>query len=118
MGVEQAAPCRHKGAPPEAVVAQVVRIIEAIGQDDAYLHSRGLSPEEYRLALPVAIEQMRGRSSASNNERRDFLTLMLDHLVAVPGNRQVHDTGLRPRNRLSPFHSRHRGCRGRPKRMS
>ena len=82
MGVEQAAPCRHKGAPPEAVVAQVVRIIETIGQDDAYLHSRGLSPEEYRLALPVAIEQMRGRSSASNKERRDFLTLMLDHLVS------------------------------------
>ena len=82
MGVEQAAPCRHKGAPPEAVVAQVVRIIETIGQDDAYLHSRGLSPEEYRLALPVAIEQMRGRSSASNKERRDFLTLILDHLVS------------------------------------
>lgn len=82
MGVEQAAPCRHKGDAPEAVVAQVVRIIQTIGEDDAYLHSHGLSPEEYRLALPVAIEQMRGRSAASNRERRDFLALMFDHLVS------------------------------------
>ena len=82
MGVEQAAPCRHRGAPPEAVVAQVVRIIETIGEDDAYLNSYGLSPVEYRLALPVAIEQMRGRSSAKNKERRDFLGLIFDHLVS------------------------------------
>ena len=58
MGVEQAAPCRHKGAVPEAVVAQVLRLIQTIDEDDAYLHSHGLSPEEYRLALPVAIEQI------------------------------------------------------------
>ena len=83
MGVEQAAPCRHRGTPPEAVVAQVVKIIQAIGEDDNYLYSRGLSAEEFRLALPVAIEQMRGRSSANNKERRDFLALVLDHLVAA-----------------------------------
>ena len=82
MGVEQAAPCRHRGAPPEGVVAQVVRLIQTIDEDDAYLNAYGLSPEEYRLALPVAIEQMRGRSSASNKERRDFLTLIFDHLVS------------------------------------
>ena len=82
MGVEQAAPCRHRGAPPEAVVAQVVRIIQAIGEDHAYLYSRGLSAEEYRLALPVAIEQIRGRSSASNKERRAFLALVFHHLVS------------------------------------
>ena len=83
MSVEHAAPCRHRGAPPEAVVAQVVRIIQAIGEDDGYLHLRGLSAEEFRLALPVAIEQLRGRSSASNKERRDFLTLIFDHLVSA-----------------------------------
>ena len=83
MGVEQAAPCRHRGAPLDAVVTQVVRTIEAIGEDDAYLKAQGLSAEEFRLALPVAIEQMRGRSSASNKERRDFLVLVLDYLVAV-----------------------------------
>lgn len=83
MGVEQAAPCRHRGAPPESVVAQVVRIIQAMGDNDAYLHSRGLSADEFRLALPVAIEQMRGRSSATNKERRDFLTLVFDHLTAA-----------------------------------
>ena len=83
MGVEQAAPCRHRGAPPQAVVTQVVRIVEAIGEDSAYLHSRGLSTEEFRLALPIAIEQMRGRSSATNKERRDFLTLVFEHLLAI-----------------------------------
>lgn len=83
MGVEQAAPCRHKGAPPEAVVAQVVRLIQAIGDDEAYLHSHGLSADEFRLSLPTAIEQMRGRSSASNKERRDFLALIFDHLAEV-----------------------------------
>ncbi len=82
MSPEQAAPCRHRGAPPEGVVAQVVKLIRTIGEDRAFLKSRGLSPEEYRLALPVAIEQMRGQSSASNRERRAFLGLMLDHLVA------------------------------------
>ena len=82
LGVEQAALCRHRGAPPKAVVAQVVKIVQTIGEDDAYLNSYGLSPEEYRLALPVAVRQMRGRSSASNKERRNFLTLILDHLVS------------------------------------
>ena len=83
MGVEEAAPCRHRGAPPDAVVAQVVTIIQRMGEDDAYLRARGLSAEEFGLALPVAIEQMRGRSSASNKERRNFLALVLDHLVAA-----------------------------------
>ena len=82
MGVELAAPCRHKRAAPEAVVAQVLRLIQTIDEDDAYLRSHGLSPEEFRLALPVAIEQMRGRSAASNKERRDFLALIFDHLVS------------------------------------
>ena len=82
MGVEQAAPCRHRGVVPEGVVAHVVKVIETIGEDDTYLKSHGLSPEEYRLALPVAVEQMRGRWSASNKKRRDFLTLILDHLVS------------------------------------
>ena len=83
MGVEQAAPCRHRGAPPEVVVTQVVRTIQAIGEDDAYLNTHGLSAEEFRLALPVAVEQMRGRSSASNKERREFLALVLNHLVTA-----------------------------------
>ena len=82
MGVEQAGGCRHRGAPPKAVVAQVVKIIQTIGEDGAYLNSYGLLPEEFRLAVPVAIEQMRGRSLASNKERRNFLTLIFDHLVS------------------------------------
>ena len=35
MGAEEAAPCRHRGAPPEEVVTQVVDLIQAIGEDGA-----------------------------------------------------------------------------------
>ena len=80
MGPEDAAPCRHRGAPPADVVTQVIETIRALEQDEQYLHSHGLSKEDFRLALPVAIEQMRGRSSASNKKRRDFLILLFDHL--------------------------------------
>lgn len=83
MGAEEAAPCRHKGAPPEEVVTQVVEIIQSIGEDEKYLYSRGISTEEFQIALPAAIEQMRGRFSASNKERRDFLVLIFDYLVAT-----------------------------------
>ena len=82
MGAEEAAPCRHRGAPPEEVVTQVVDLIQAIGEDGAYLYTCGLSSEEFRLALPTAIEQIRGRLSASNKDRRDFLVHIFDHLVA------------------------------------
>ena len=83
MGTEEAAPCRHRGAPPDHVVTQVVQAIRALGEDEPYLSSRGLSSEEFKLALPVAIEQMRGSLSASNKERRNFLIQLFDHLVAV-----------------------------------
>lgn len=83
MAAEEAAPCRHRGAPPEEVVARVVEVIRDIGLDEAYLYRRGLSAEEFRLALPTAIEQLRGSRSASNSERRDFLATLLDHLVAT-----------------------------------
>ena len=82
MAAEEAAPCRHRGSPPEEVVTQVVELIQAIGEDEAYLYARGLSSEEFQMALPTAIEQMRGRLSASNKERRDFLVHVFDHLVA------------------------------------
>lgn len=83
MAAEEAAPCRHRGAPPKEVVSRVVDIIRDIGADPSYLYQRGLSADEFQLALPTAIEQLRGQRSASNAERRDFLISLLDHLVAV-----------------------------------
>ncbi len=81
MAAEDAAPCRHRGAPPEDVVARVVDTINAIALDASYLLARGLSSEEFQLSLPAAIEKLRGSRSASNGERRDFLTLILDFLT-------------------------------------
>lgn len=83
MGAEKAAPCRHRGAPPDDVVDRVVKLIESIAQDEQYLYPRGLSSGEFQLALPIAIERMRGSQSASNSGRREFLTLIFDHLTAT-----------------------------------
>jgi hypothetical protein len=81
MSAEKSVPCRHRGAPPEEVVERVVDLISNIGQDESYLYSRGLSADEYQLALPTAIEKMRGSKTASNSDRRDFLALLLNELV-------------------------------------
>jgi hypothetical protein len=73
LGAEDAAPCRHAGVPPQAVVAAVVELIRSLGADDDNLRRYGLTAEEYRASLPAAIETMRGSMSASNGPRRIFL---------------------------------------------
>jgi hypothetical protein len=81
MSAEESAPCRHRGVPPEDVVERVTEILTGIGADPSFLDTKGLSPDEYRLALPIAIERLRGSAAASNSGRRDFLSLLLDRLV-------------------------------------
>ena len=81
MKAEQAAPCRHAGAPPEAVVGKVSALIEALGSDAAFLASRGLTPAEYALALPAALESLRGSRSASTSGRRQFLRDMFQAML-------------------------------------
>ena len=81
MGGEDAAPCRHRGAPPDEVVARVSQIIADLAGDSEFLRSRGMTPDEYRLALPVAIEKLRGSAAASNADRRGFLTSFFTHLA-------------------------------------
>lgn len=83
MAAEEAAPCRHRGAPPEDVVTRVAAIIRDIGADADYLRARGLSSGEFDLALPTAIEKLRGSRSASTSDRRDFLTAIFKHLVTT-----------------------------------
>lgn len=82
MAAEEAAPCRHRGTPPEEVIARVAEIIRAVSQDSEYLYQRGVSAEEFDLALPAAIEKIRGSRSASNNDRKDFLLGIFRHLQA------------------------------------
>lgn len=82
MSAERAAPCRHPGAPPKEIVEKVSSVISALGNDAAYLSSNGLSTEEFRRALPAAIEQLRGSRAASNGDRRLFLAGFFDEMQA------------------------------------
>lgn len=77
------APCRHIGSPSPAIVDSAVEAISGLAGHSALLAIHGLSPEEFELALPAAIETLRGRMSASNADRRTFLQSILDHLCAT-----------------------------------
>lgn len=82
MPFANAAPCRHRGAPREAVVEQVLRLLSSsLAADKAYLEAHGLTPEEYVHALPAAVERLRGRMAASNQKRRDFVEEVVGLLV-------------------------------------
>lgn len=83
MDIENALPCRHRGAPSDDIVKRVAELIETVAYDESYLYPQGLTSEEFLHALPNAIESMRGRQSASNIERRNFLSSLLDHLANV-----------------------------------
>jgi hypothetical protein len=73
LEAEDAAPCRHAGVPPQAVVDRVVHLIRNLGSDEANLRRYGLSTEEYTAALPIAVEAIRGSMSASSGTKREFL---------------------------------------------
>jgi hypothetical protein len=80
MSSEDAAPCRHAGAPPEEVIERVAGVIEGLADDEQFLASRGVTAQEYARALPAVIERIRGRKSASNAVRRGFLSALFDEL--------------------------------------
>jgi len=80
MEAKDAAPCRHPGAPQEEIVSKVASILEALADDTAYLSARGITSEEYRCALPVAIEKIRGSRAASNSNRRQFLVTLFEQM--------------------------------------
>jgi hypothetical protein len=77
MGPEDAAPCRHAGAPPASVVENVSRIIRDLGDNEAVLSRYGVSSAEYKSALRPAIEAIRGNLSASVEHRKRFLVDLL-----------------------------------------
>lgn len=80
MSTENAAPCRHAGAPAEAVVERTIETILSIADDENFLATKGITPGEYQAALPAAIEAMRGRKSASNSARRQFLASIIEEM--------------------------------------
>lgn len=51
-----------------------MHLIRNLGADEQNLKRYGLTSEEYRAALPAAIETMRGSMSASRGAKKDFLT--------------------------------------------
>lgn len=81
MAGENAAPCRHPGAPPEEVIDLVVGAVKAIAADEAFLRRRGLTSRDFELALPAAIQRIRGSAAASNADRRNFLVALLQHMA-------------------------------------
>ncbi|MBF6150211.1 hypothetical protein [Nocardia nova] len=82
MGFEEAAPCRHAGAPPAAIVDRISRLIAELPSNESVLRQYGLTVQEYQEALPAAIEGMRGSMSASVGGRRQFLGTLFEGLLA------------------------------------
>lgn len=83
MSAEEAAPCRHAGAPMPEVVEMTESAIRSIADDPAFLAKSGLTRDEFELALPTAIQKIRGRTAASNADRRDFLKKLLEQLKST-----------------------------------
>lgn len=76
----EAAPCRHASAVSSSVVDRVAELIQTLANDNDALARAGLSSQEYAEGLPAAIESLRGRMSANNGSRRDFLASIFAEL--------------------------------------
>lgn len=63
------------------MVERAQQAIRGLAADQDYLARYGLSAAEYELALPTAIESLRGSMSAGNADRRRFLASIFDHLL-------------------------------------
>ncbi|MGV9334807.1 hypothetical protein [Nocardia sp. NPDC003726] len=83
MSADEAAPCKHAGAPPQFIVDSVSRLIQNLGSDSDLIKRYGLTPAEYRSALPAAIEGLRGSMSASVSDRKEFLAGVFQAMLAA-----------------------------------
>ncbi|MFD8596353.1 hypothetical protein ACFV1L_15285 [Kitasatospora sp. NPDC059646] len=82
MELEDAAPCRHAGAPPKWAVDAASKLIRDLGREEALIAKYGLTSEEFKAALPAAIESVRGRKSAETSDRTAFLGSVLQELLS------------------------------------
>jgi hypothetical protein len=62
-------------------VIKVLEILNTLGADRAFLTSKGLTPDEYRAALPLAIQKVRGSGSAQTADKRSFLRAIFDKML-------------------------------------
>ncbi|WP_415714432.1 hypothetical protein [Roseibium sp.] len=83
MAGETATPCNHPGAPPDEVVDLVADAVRSIGRDEEFLKRCGLTAQDFELALPAAIQRIRGSAAAGNADRRNFLSRLFSHMVEV-----------------------------------
>jgi hypothetical protein len=83
MPGETAAPCRHSGAPPDEIIDLVATAVKSLASDVVFLKGRGLTPQDFELALPAAIQRIRGSAAASNSDRRVFLADVFRHMANV-----------------------------------
>lgn len=81
MAGETATPCNHPGAPPDEVIDLVADAVKAIARDEAFLQKHGLTAKDFELALPAAIQRIRGSAAAGNADRREFLAEFFKHMV-------------------------------------
>jgi hypothetical protein len=80
MSPDEAAPCRHAGVPQPQIVESVSNLLQTLASHPELLEQHGLTAKEYSDALPMAIEAVRGRSSASNADRRRFITSVFESM--------------------------------------
>ncbi|MBK6734462.1 MAG: hypothetical protein IPG61_10290 [bacterium] len=81
MSAANGSPCRHCGAPPGEIIDHIVNLIHiSLSENDSVLNGFGLTRDEYVSALPAAIERIRGRLAASNQDRRQFAETFLAFL--------------------------------------
>lgn len=92
IGPDAALPCRHAGVSPKEVIERVSLLIDSLAEETALLNAHGLSPAEYKSALPLVIEAKRGSRSATNKRRRNFLLALLAEMK----NRGLIDDLTRP----------------------
>ena len=83
MPGETAAPCRHPGAPPSDIIDLVAAAVKSLASNAEFLQTKGLTPQDFELALPAAIQRLRGSAAAGNSDRRSFLTSIFSHMVDV-----------------------------------
>ena len=76
-----ATPCNHPGAPPDEIIDLVTEAVKAIALDEAFLKRNGLTAQDFELALPAAIQRIRGSAAAGNADRREFLTDLFKRMV-------------------------------------
>lgn len=80
MAGDTALPCRHPGAPPNEIIDLVAAAVKGMASNVPFLQQHGLTSQDFELALPAAIQRIRGSAAASNGDRRAFLIALFSRM--------------------------------------